>query len=356
MSAPSLEKILPEEQQISNEQNEPIAPRRGKRRWPTLVFRLACTIALFVLLLNSISWPELLQNIYHLDDSVLLIAVTIGFLGVVISAYQWQVLLDGEHIRLDLRRLVNFYLMGIAFSHFLPTGMGGDVVKIYYVGREGNNFAGSASAALMSRVMGYIGMLLVSLPVLFIWQKMFNHELTLTYILSSMLVCAGLVVSAGVVVMLPRIVQGRWAKWRIFAVLNKVGNTLLASIRRPSFMAGSILYGMVFHFSAALNYYAFGMALHMQVPFAFYLVAIPFVSLVAFLPCSINGFGLRESALVSIFATMHVPNATAMTLGLLVDVQMLFFGIIGGVLYLAMERAKAKQGICRYHDGEIENG
>jgi glycosyltransferase 2 family protein len=355
MGAPSLEKILPEEH-LASGQEESVVRKRSGRKWPGLVFRVCCTIALFAFLLKSISWPKLLQNIYHLDDSLLLIAITIGFLGVIVSAYQWQVLLDGEHIRLDLRRLVNFYLMGIGFSHFLPTGMGGDVVKIYYVGREGNNIAGSASATLMSRVTGYVGMLLVSFPALFIGQKIFSHELTLTYVLSSILMCASLIISVVVVMVLPRIVRGKWAEWRIFAVLNKVGGTLLASIRRPSCMVGSILYGMLFHISAALNYYALGMALHMQVPFTFYLVAIPFVSLVAFLPFSINGFGLRESALVYIFATVHVLKSTSVMLGLLADVQLLFFGMVGGVLYLAMGRARARQGIGRYHDGEVENG
>jgi hypothetical protein len=267
----------------------------------------------------------------------------LGALGIIISAYQWQIMLDGERIHVDLRKLVNLYLIGITFSHFFPTGMGGDIVKIYHVGREGKNFAGSACAALMSRVTGYIGMLLLSLPALFIWRENFSHPLTVTYVLFSILMCAGLVVSAVVVMALPRILQGKWATWRIFSTLGNVGSALIASTRRPSFMTGSILFGVLFHLSAALNYYVYGMALHIQVPVTFYLVAIPLVSLVAFLPFSINGFGLRESALVYIFATMHVPGTTSMLLGLLADAQSLFFGLVGGALYLAMGRVKAKQ-------------
>jgi uncharacterized protein (TIRG00374 family) len=345
MSAPySLQEFSPDESASDeqDEHNEPVARKRSKRKWPGLVLRAGGTILLFTLLLKSISWSDLLQNIYHLDDSVLLIAVMLGVLGVVISAYQWQVLLDGEGIRVDLRKLVNLYIIGITFSHFFPTGMGGDIVKIYHVGREGKNFAGSACAALMSRVTGYIGMLLLSLPVLFIWQENFSRPLTVTYVLSSILMCAGLVVSAGVVMALPHILQGKWATWRIFSTLGNVGSAILASIRRPSFMTGSVLFGVLFHLSAALNYYAYGMALHLQVPVTFYLVAIPLVSLVAFLPFSINGFGLRESALVYVFSTMHVPGTTSMLLGLLVDAQSLFFGLVGGALYLAMGRAKAR--------------
>jgi hypothetical protein len=78
------------------------------------------------------------------------------------------------------------------------------------------------------------------------------------------------------------------------------------------------------------------------VPVTFFLVAIPFVSLVAFLPLSINGFGLRESALIYIFSTLHVPATTSLLLVLLVDAQSLLFAAIGGSLYFAMGRANAR--------------
>jgi uncharacterized protein (TIRG00374 family) len=323
-------------------QDAPAQKKKSGRKWLSLVFRLACTVGLFTFLLKSVSWSNLLQNILHLDDGVLLVAVMVGVLGVVISSYQWQVLLDGEHIHIDLRRLVNLYLVGIAFNHFLPTGMGGDVVKVYYVGREGKNVAGSASAAMMSRITGFVGMLFISIPALFIWHVDFTHDLTVTYLLSCLAMCAALAITVALVALLPRILKGKWATWPIFASIRKVGNAVLVTLRRPRSMTGSILFGALFHLSSALNYYAFSLALHMQVPVTFFLVAIPFVSLVAFLPLSINGFGLRESALIYIFSTLHVPATTSLLLVLLVDAQSLLFAAIGGGLYLAMGRANTR--------------
>jgi uncharacterized membrane protein YbhN (UPF0104 family) len=94
------------------------------------------------------------------------------------------------------------------------------------------------------------------------------------------------------------------------------------------------IYGFLFHISAALNYYGFAMLLHVHIPFPFYLVAIPLVSLISFMPTTINGYGLREKAFISIFSTMHVDTATAMTLVLLMDAQGIFFAIVGGLIYL----------------------
>jgi glycosyltransferase 2 family protein len=335
---------------ISPEQYSPEEPREqkapeprknsGLRKWLGLAFRLACTIALFVFLFKSVSWSSLLQKVGQLDDGVLLIGIIVGLAGVVISSYQWQVLLDGERIRVDLKKLVNLYLVGIAFNHFLPTGMGGDVVKAYYVGQEEKNGTGSASAAIMSRVTGYIGMLFISVPALLIWHRIFSRSLTVSYLLSCLAMCGALVGTVVFVAVLPRLIKGKWAQWRVLSSVIKVGQAILVSVRRPRFIISSILFGMLFHLSAALNYYTYSLALHMQVPFTFYLVAIPFVSLVAFLPFSINGFGIRESVLVFLFSTMHVPASTSLLLVLLADAQSILFAIVGGYLYLSMGRLK----------------
>ncbi len=115
------------------------------------------------------------------------------------------------------------------------------------------------------------------------------------------------------------------------------------TFRRPRFLGVAILFGILFHLVACLNYYTYATALGMNVPLYFYFVAIPLISLVAFLPISINGFGVRESAFVLVFSTIHVPSATSLLLVLLMDVQVLFFGVVGGCMYFTLAAgSKAK--------------
>jgi hypothetical protein len=106
---------------------------------------------------------------------------------------------------------------------------------------------------------------------------------------------------------------------------------------------------MLFWVIGCLNYYIYGIALHVDVPLYFYFVAIPFVSLVTVLPISINGFGVRESAFVYIFSTVQVPLATSLLLAFVMDAQILLFGAIGAYMYLTM----SSKGIpSRSSDGQ----
>ena len=307
--------------------------------------QLACTVALFAGLLRSVSWPLLLVKLHEADAGLLLVGVVVGLSGVVVSAYQWQSLLSAEHIHIDLRRLINLYLVGIAFNHFLPTGMGGDVVKAYYIGKEGNNHSGSASAVIMSRVAGFWGMLLLSVPAVIIWHASFKKVLIISFTISCLVMSMALGGIFLLVTLLPRFTSN-WLKGRVFASVLKVGTTLRNSIARPRALYVATLFGMFFHVTAALNYYSLANALHINtVPMIFYLVAVPFVSLVAFLPISFNGFGLRESAVVYIFSTLnywHVSPEGSLVLALLMDAELLLFGLIGGCIYQAMGTWKIK--------------
>lgn len=321
-------------------------PKATSKKKFTFVMRLGATVALFAILFHSISWSTLWVAFAHVRHSALLIGLAIGSLGVVVSSYQWRVLLQAETIRFDLADLINLYLVGTAFSHFLPTGMGGDAVKAMYVGRESGKNEGSASAVVMSRVTGFFGMLLIAILILIVQFKHFSLSMMEWFLALSVLVGAMIFGAVFFVALLPRMFKGKWIQHRIFASVSKIGNALSETAKHPRSLGIATVYGVVFWIIACLNYYAYAIAIGMRVPLYFYFVAIPLVSLITFLPISINGFGVRESAFISIFSTVHVPSTHALLLALLMDAQVLCFGVAGGCIYVRMGGQKRnKKGI-----------
>lgn len=344
MSIPLPQRVVqPDPDNTSQMDLKPLLnPKKQRYTWLKFVLRLGCTLLLlaFLFKFKSFSWLNVLQKLQHLDDGVLVVAVIVGFIGIILSSYQWQSLLQGECIHINLRRLINLYLIGIAFNHFLPTGMGGDVIKAYHVGKEGRNPGGSVSAVIMSRVTGFAGMVLVSIPTLIIWHTMFALWVTITFVLACLGMCTALICIYLAVTLFPKWIKGKWTHYRLVTSLLNIGLTLRESLKHPRALCVATAYGFLFHISAALNYYSFAMLLHIQIPLPFYLVAVPLVSLISVVPTTINGYGLRENAFINIFLTMHVDKATAATLVLLMDVQGIFFAIVGGSMYLLTNERK----------------
>ncbi len=305
-----------------------------------LVLRVVVTVLLFGFVLKSVSWSTLATALVHVDDSFLLLGLTAGIVCNLFSAYGWRSLLLGERIHADLARLYNLYLVGIAFGHFLPTSMGGDTVKVFYVGSESGNMAGSASAALMTRITSFVGMLLISVPAVIILHDKLDRMVVVWFLLLSLLL---VVILSGVIVVsifLPtlskRFLGSKWTKNRVFDMVLKVVTAMNASLKKPGPLLAATAFGMLFWVSSFLNYYGYALALGMHVPLSFYVIAIPFVSIIAALPISINGFGVREGSFVYIFSTIHVPTGTSLALSLLMDAQVLFWGVLGGFIYLTM--------------------
>ncbi len=309
-----------------------------KKKWVSTLVRVVLTVVLFAVLFRSVSWSLLVQSLAHTQHGMLLVGGIVGFCGIVLSAYQWRNLLFIEHITYDLADLINLYIVGVAFSHFLPTGMGGDAVKALYVGRESGNSAGSASAVLLCRIIGFFGMLFIALPTLLFWHEHLDTKLVLLFFLLAIIV-AGMILGALLaVIYLPRFLRGRWSKHRLLAPVIRVGSAVSKTVQRPAALLVANIYGMAFWLVAVLNCYCYAQALHMDVPLYFYFFVVPLISLISFLPISINGFGLRETAFVYAFSTVHVASAPALLLALLMDIQALCFAVVGGGIYLTMGR------------------
>ena len=313
-----------------------------------LAFRVGGTILLTYMLLKSFSWESLFEALEHIQPGNLLVALIVGIIGVVLSCYQWRSVLQAENIRYDLAELIDLYVVGIAFSHFLPTGMGGDAIKAVRVGQESGNSAGSASAVVMCRVTGFFAMVLIAIPVLLLWHDTFDGHLMLWFAALALLVGTMIGVALLCAILLPRLGRqvgkapraGKWVQrvveHRIFASALKIGNALYASLKKKRSVLVATLYGVLFWASAVLNCYSYADAIGIHAPLHFYFLVVPFISLIAFLPISINGYGLRESAFVYAFSTIGVSASHALLLALLLDAQGILFGLCGGCVYLAL--------------------
>ncbi len=312
------------------------AREQKEKKWVSTAVRVLLTLLLFALLFKSVSWSLVVQALVHAQYGMLLVSMIVGFCGIVLSAYQWRSLLAVEHISYDLADLISLYVVGIAFSHFLPTGMGGDAVKALRVGKKSGNSAGSTSAVLLCRIIGFFGMLLIALPTMLFWHERFDTKLVILFLLLTILVASMILGALLTVMFLPRFISG--SRHRFLAPVLRVGSAVSKTMQRPQTLFGANLYGMAFWLVAVLNCYCYAQALHLDVPLYFYFFAVPLISLLSFLPISINGFGLRETAFVYAFSTVHVASEAALLLALLMDIQSLCFAVIGGVIYLTMGR------------------
>ncbi|MBV9613860.1 MAG: flippase-like domain-containing protein [Ktedonobacteraceae bacterium] len=314
-------------------------------KWPGVLMRFCVTIDLLAYLFKSLSWQMLLIALIHVHAGDILVGLVVGGSGIALSSYQWRVLLRAQHIHFDFADLIKLYTIGITISHFLPTGFGGDAFKSFYVGRKSRNGVGATTATIMCRVTGFAGMLLLVFPVLIILHALFPFLLTLSFMLLCLLGCAVIVGMLSLALMLPALSKKKW-RWRhFFERMANIGAVLQKSVLMPRPIFSAILCGTLFWLVAILNCYVYANALGIHEHLAFYFLAVPLAAIIASLPVSLNGFGLREGAFVYILSFVHVIPGTAMLLVLMLDLQSLFFALIGGGIYFTLGSRKRKMPV-----------
>src|SRR6185503_7312706 len=143
---------------MSAEQPEP----SSTRRYLILAIKIAVSAILLVVLFSRIDARELWASARRASIPWLGAAVVVNFVSIVVTTWRWHILLIAQHVRIPFRTLAGSVLVGLFFNNFLPSNIGGDVIRI----RDTARLAGSKTLAtmvvLVDRAVGLMGLVLVA--------------------------------------------------------------------------------------------------------------------------------------------------------------------------------------------------
>ena len=133
------------------------------RRLALLGAKIAVSLALLTYLFSTTDLGALEGRVRSADLLDLLAAVTCFFAMLGVATWRWQLLLEALGRAAPLRSLGASYLIATFFNNFLPSNIGGDIVRI----RDGSKLTGSTTASLavvgIDRVLGFGALYVLSL-------------------------------------------------------------------------------------------------------------------------------------------------------------------------------------------------
>src|SRR6478735_8356899 len=104
-------------------------PHRGRSLAITAV-KIIVSIGLLWLLFSRVDVARLWSVARRASPTWLAGALLLYFTMVLASAGRWDVLLRAQHVRLPFSFLTQSFLVATFFNNFLPSNIGGDVVRI----------------------------------------------------------------------------------------------------------------------------------------------------------------------------------------------------------------------------------
>ena len=119
------------------------------------VLKIVVSAGLMIyLLVFQVDLERLWQVVSQARWAYLIVAMMLMILGTALRAVRWQVLLQAVDMTVPLKRLVYLYFVGAFFNIFLPTGLGGDAVKMAELARSTRRAPEAIGTTLVDRATG----------------------------------------------------------------------------------------------------------------------------------------------------------------------------------------------------------
>jgi uncharacterized membrane protein YbhN (UPF0104 family) len=118
----------------------------------------ALALGLLVYLLRQQGWDEILSSIRRISLQTFILVAVLAFLSRVAVAARWAALVRLSGIPLDLGKILRITYAGLFASNFLPTSIGGDIVRLAGVAFVEKDKGKYASSIAVDRLVGLTGM------------------------------------------------------------------------------------------------------------------------------------------------------------------------------------------------------
>lgn len=252
---------------------------------------------------------------------------------------RWDRLLAAARQRRSPLELLRLILLGLFFNNFLPTSVGGDVVRGVELARGGVPKALAATTVVADRLVG-----LVALALLAVLGGAAGYWLMPGQGPWVASVAFALFVATAITVVTRPQLLDRLGRISGSGPIVTKGKKVVESMSFVSGQRSAVLTALTFSLGlaacSALYHWSVARAVGIDVPVMSWFVIVPAVMLFAALPISLNGLGVRELGFVGFLGTQGVPDERATVFALLAFVGTLGFAVAGGVLFLAGDRSK----------------
>lgn len=273
----------------------------------------------------------------RMNPAAFIAAVAIYVLASYISTLRWKMLVP---CKTETRRMFDMYMIGAFFNICMPGLIGGDAIKIYYLGREIKNKSGkvecrklqtgenalAVASVFMDRYVGFAALMtiaMITFPFGFGYLQGTPVKWLIPFVVSSFI--------AGSIVVFRFRIGGH-----INFISNVYDNFSLYKNQR-AVIGRCFAYSLFIQVLSVLGVYILALGLSMKISFLSVFIFLPIIIVISFLPLSISGIGLREGAFVFLFGLTGIAEDMAMTLSLV-----WFFSIIAASAWGLVEYLRFK--------------
>jgi uncharacterized membrane protein YbhN (UPF0104 family) len=304
--------------------NEAGLPARRSRAVFFFVLKLAIGIAL----VGFLFWHYDLRSAFHLirRERPLLFLATVALYvaGQVMSAYRWRLVAGLNGLPGRYSEYLAYYFIGMFTNVFVPGLIGGDALRALYLGRRHQRIGSAFASVMADRGIGLLTVFWLAAAAALCMNRVLLPDPLLH-----------VTVAAGAAVMAIYLAAAPVAKYASqFDRWRRLLAPIAPYLCRPIALLPAIALSAVLQLSLAVCQYLLGIGLGLNIALATFVLVVPITNVIASLPISINGLGMREAGYLLLLGMAGIGKQQAVALGLLYFAATLAGGFTGVIAFL----------------------
>ncbi|MDQ3446529.1 MAG: flippase-like domain-containing protein [Pseudomonadota bacterium] len=299
--------------------------------------RLAASILVLTVIFSLVPLRDVVAAIRNVEPRDWLVALVVFLVGHVVSAAKWQLLADSGA---GFPAVLRAHFSGLVANLCLPGVAGGDVVRAGLLYRRVADKRRLAVGSVADRLIDTLGLLLIAAVGLLLALPLFASGI---HLLASIgVILAASAVGAIVAVRLyPRLLQRLPTNGRLRRIGEQVGGGVQALLAQPLQLALCLMLSMAVQVAFIAVNIMLAVEAGVEVPVAAWFFAWPLSKLIATLPISAGGLGVREASLAGFLGPFGAAPTAVIATGLLWQTILLAAGLLGGLTLLVSDRVFA---------------
>ena len=286
----------------------------------------------------------------------LALALVFFVIAVITNAIKWYILLRAQGIPVPLGAVTNYMFVGFFFNNFLPSNVGGDVMRGFGLARYTERSAEAAVSVVVDRIIGTLAFMftavvaaLVAVNFVFTGETATNQALTNSLSQIEWVAVMGMVFIMTIfAVMLShrlRQLMGKLFALQFLKPLQPLYQRLSDAFGAYRYRYGALLLafgvGITTALLTGLVDIAIVAGLHGDIAPIYIFLLNPIIAVALIVPISIGGLGTGSVLYIGFYGLVGVPYELAFALSL-VKQAVIYLGSLpgGGMLWLRRREKK----------------
>ncbi len=316
-------------------------PKRSWIKHPAV--RWGGSLAMLALLFTALPFDDISRAIKSVPPRVWPAALAMYMALHLVGVTKWRLLVNSAGAELSFKTAVRAYYMGLFGNTFLPSIVGGDVVRAGVAMRSARSKSGLVLGSLIDRLLDIVGLAAVAGIGALLSPRALDGQSRRIFLMLGALLAAGGIGALVMVAILPV----RRFPWKVRRKLVLVRRAVRATMQRPQALVAALLLGMLLQTLLTLLNWWLGGVIGIEIPVYVWLFVWPLAKIAALLPLTQNGIGVREAAQAVLFAPFGVAAAKAVATGLVFEVVLISGGLLGGVVAFLLSRSGSERDALR---------